>query len=113
MQSLRYTQPNSFGIVMPESYSNLPEKIYEEVTEAVNMAADVYRRMVALGVKKEDACYILPQGTKINLTYETNMQQLRHIISQRIAPGAHWEIRDVMEQVVSTCKKMDYIKDII
>ena len=113
VQSLRYTSPADHSIAQPESFCTLAPDLAKELAQHLYQNELIYRKLLGAGVKKEDACYMLPQGIKINMTFETNVQQLRHIIEQRGAPAAHWEVRDIVEQMAQRCKEVPYLQDII
>jgi len=51
--------------------------------------------MVAAGVPKEDARYILPTSIKTKLVMTLNARSLMHLVWQRTALQAQWEIREL------------------
>ncbi len=69
----------------------------EEVGFCAEMekAAKAYRRMIAKGVKREDARFLLPEATKTSLVMTINMRSLQNFLSLRLDKGAQWEIREL------------------
>lgn len=62
-------------------------------------AFDWYERMVEHGVPKEDARFVLPIGTRVNLTVSMNARMLLHVEDMRKKADAQWEIREMTEMV--------------
>lgn len=69
-------------------------------------AAKAYRRMLAKGVRKEDARFLLPEATKTSLVMTMNMRSLQNFLSLRLDKSAQWEIRELAEQIEQTLMEM-------
>jgi thymidylate synthase (FAD) len=54
-----------------------------------------YRALRELGVRKEDARFVLPNGAATRLVVTMNFRELLHVFRLRISPEAQWEIRAV------------------
>lgn len=80
----------------------------EEVGFCAEMekAAKAYRRMLAKGVRKEDARFLLPEATKTNLVMTMNMRSLQNFLSLRLDKSAQWEIRELAEKIEQTLMEM-------
>ena len=63
----------------------------------VEKAAKAYHRLLAKGVKREDARFLLPEATKTNLVMTINARSLMNFLSLRLDKGAQWEIRELAE----------------
>lgn len=75
-------------------------EMWEESFElTVNELVDRYENMVEAGVPKEDARFVLPIGTKVNMTVSMNARTLLHIEDMRKKGDAQWEIRELTELV--------------
>ena len=60
-----------------------------------------YRYLVAIGIRREDARFICPEGGTTSLLTTVNLRSLLHAYWLRVkAPGAQWEIREVVEKMV-------------
>ena len=77
----------------PSVQSNVAAyKAYDEALKGVYSA---YEKMVAAGVPKEDARYILPSAIKTKLVMTLSARSLMHMVWQRTALQAQWEIREL------------------
>lgn len=56
-----------------------------------------YQDMVAAGIPKEDARFILPLGTTVNMTISGNARTFLHLLDMRRKQNAQWEIRELSE----------------
>ena len=55
--------------------------------------------MIAKGVKREDARFLLPEATKTSLVMTVNMRSLQNFLGLRLDKAAQWEIRELAEQI--------------
>jgi len=65
-----------------------------------------YRALRKAGWKPEDARQFLPIGTKSEIVISANLREWRHIFFMRTSKYAHWEIRRVMCNLLTACKKI-------
>lgn len=73
----------------------------EEVfTESVSRSVEEYQRLLDLGMAPEDARFVLPIGTEVNLVMSMNARMLMHVADLRGAADAQWEIRELTESVL-------------
>ena len=93
-ESQRFSAATKEGVVTPPSVQSNEEawKAYDEGLKSVYSA---YERMVAAGIPKEDARYILPSAIKTKLVMTLNARSLMHMVWQRTALQAQWEIREL------------------
>jgi thymidylate synthase (FAD) len=93
-ESQRFSAAIKEGVVTPPSIqtNEAASKAYDEALKTVYSA---YEKIVAAGVSKEDARYILPTAIKTKLVMTTNARSLMHIVWQRTALQAQWEIREL------------------
>lgn len=85
-----------FAHVTPPLVARHPEArgVLEEHLER---SAEAYRRLIDLGVRKEDARFALPQAAATNLVTTLNLRSLMYIYNERVTkPGAQWEIREMV-----------------
>ena len=61
--------------------------------------------MVAAGVPKEDARYILPSAIKTKILMTLSARALMHMVWQRTALQAQWEIRDLANELLRLAKE--------
>jgi len=78
----------------------------EEVfRESVAQSVEDYQRLIELGMSPEDARFVLPIGTKVNLVMTLNVRMLMHIADMRAAADAQWEIRNLTEDILGLAKE--------
>jgi thymidylate synthase (FAD) len=93
-ESQRFSAATREGVVTPPSVQS-NETGYKVYDDALKTVYSAYEMMVAAGVPKEDARYILPSAIKTKLVMTLNARSLMHIVWQRTALQAQWEIREL------------------
>ena len=63
--------------------------------------ADTYTYAQKAGIPNEDARYILPNACETELYLSCNLRELIHIANERLCLRAQWEIRELVEKMVS------------
>jgi len=103
-QSQRYVHESKFSAVMPKSIISDPTawEIYNNLIKASRTA---YKKLIALGIKKEDARFVLPQATASEIVVSANFREWRHIFRMRCNKSAQWEIRKASIQILKILKK--------
>jgi thymidylate synthase (FAD) len=91
-ESQRYVDMSEPEFVVPPSVASNPEaeEVWREFEQEV---VDVYRRLRTLGIRKEDARFVLPNAAATLIIVTMNFRALRHLFSVRCDPSAQWEIR--------------------
>lgn len=94
-ESQRYVKQDdtTYLVVPPEIHGN-PEAL-EIFVEAMNFAWGAYAGLLKLGIKKEDARFVLPNACKSKIFVKMNFRAWRHFLKLRCAPAAQWEIRGI------------------
>lgn len=99
-ESQRYCSAQSFTTVTPDSFKVVGgQELVEEVENLYTTINELYVKMVAMGIKKEDARYILPNAATTRLTMTANFREWRHIIKLRTSATAQWEIKELMIKI--------------
>jgi thymidylate synthase (FAD) len=93
-ESQRFSAATKEGVVTPPSIKS-NEAAYAAYDEALKTVYSAYEKMVAAGVPKEDARYILPSSIKTKLVMTLSARSLMHMVWQRTALQAQWEIREL------------------
>ncbi len=99
-ESQRYVQlkdPSQF-IVPPEIQEN-PQAL-SIFLGIMNETFNAYFSLLRLGIKKENARYLLPQAVKSKIFVSMNFRAWRHFLKLRCDKRAHWEIREVAQQIL-------------
>lgn len=93
-ESQRYVDMSNPDHVIPPDIASNPGalQIWGELLERTT---DAYRRLRELGIKKQDARFLLPNASATRLVMTANFRELLHVFRLRISPQAQWEIREV------------------
>lgn len=117
VQSQRYVNFDNSEAVVPKSLKEEvlarevgvtdvenQERLRELYKSNAENAIDLYKDMVDNGVPKEDARFILPIGTPVNITFSGNSRSFMHLLDMRKKANAQWEIRDLSEEIIDKLK---------
>lgn len=98
-RSQRYCDEDGFGVVAPKSIEEVDKNYgYFELMDSIE---DSYHELQALGVPNEDARYVLPNACATSLYLSCNLRELIHIANERLCSRAQWEIRELVQKMVS------------
>lgn len=99
-RSQRYVSEKECNYVLP-SLENVPQEKRGEaqsmMEEFIRKSYDVYAVLLKLGVKKEDARFVLTNAAETRLYWTTNARSLRHFFVMRMDISAQWEIRKMAQ----------------
>jgi thymidylate synthase (FAD) len=104
-QSQRYVTYDTLEkYVTPPTITNNTEakKLFDETLEKIS---ETYKKLLRLGIPKEDARFILPNAAKTNIIVTMNARELRHFFNLRCCARAQWEIREVAIEMLRQAKK--------
>lgn len=104
-QSQRYVAMESPSVVVPPSVRENPEseKAFLHYAEAVHRA---YKDMIAQGIPREDARYLLPHAWETRLVVTMNARELHHFFRLRLCRRAQWEIRELARLMLREVRKV-------
>jgi thymidylate synthase (FAD) len=92
-RSQRYCNEQETGFVYPGTTSDT------KISSLYQTAHRVYKELIEAGVKKEDARFVLPEGTQTELIVTGNLQAWLDFINLRADKHAQWEIREVAKTI--------------
>ena len=98
-KSQRYVKEDDFKWVLPPSVQH-NEEAYKVFSTAMHDTRIAYGQLIALGIPKEDARYVLPNACETEIVMTANFREWRHFINLRADSHAQWEIREVAEMVL-------------
>ncbi|TFG11732.1 MAG: FAD-dependent thymidylate synthase [Promethearchaeota archaeon] len=103
-QSQRYVNEDNFNYIEPDEIRDNPNthKIYIDLMEHIR---NQYSQLRDLGIKKEDARFILPNSTESEIIMTANFRELRHVLTLRGEKAAQWEIRRLAIEILKILKK--------
>jgi thymidylate synthase (FAD) len=73
----------------------------EVFNDTIEHAVESYQELLDLGMPPEDARFVLPIGTKVNIVMSMNARMLMHVADMRAAADAQWEIRNMTEDMLN------------
>ena len=98
-RSQRYCSENDFYFVVPESLKKHDKRDkYINFMDEIN---ELYFELVCKGVPNEDARMVLPNACTTSLYLSCNLRELIHIANERLCTRAQWEIRELVQKMVS------------
>ena len=105
-QSQRYVkwedEDEMFYIEPPEIHdSSEALEIFQTALKSCRVA---YGELLKIGIKPEDARYILPNAAASNIVITMNARELQHFFKLRCCNRAQWEIRQLAWKMLSICK---------
>src|SRR3989304_6792887 len=102
-QSQRYVDESNFNYVEPDPIKN-NSKAHILFTKFMEEAKRSYSELQRLGIKNEDARFVLPNAVKSQIVVTANLREWHHIIELRSSPTAQWEIRKVVIEILKILK---------
>lgn len=114
-ESTRYVDESDFRVIAPPN-KNLEEKIVDlnlpnnniikiSFNDWINLNEQMYRGLRKADWVPQDARQILPTAIKAQIVATANLREWRHIFKLRCAVDAHWEIREVMVNLLKEVQK--------
>ncbi len=100
-RSQRYVSEKESLYVMPQLQyieGGKREEALSKMEEFIKGSYSTYSELIALGVKKEDARFVLTNAAETRLYWTTNARSLRHFFVMRLDRSAQWEIRELARQ---------------
>lgn len=94
VRSGRYTNMSDMEYIIPESIKDKGRK--DIFIKHIESSSNIYNDFLSLGIPKEDARFVLPQGMTTEFYITMNLRELLHIYSLRIKTDAQWEIRELL-----------------
>lgn len=98
-QSQRYVDETGFNYVMPPDIlaNDAAAALFREFMSG---AERTYAALRDLGIKKEDARFILPNALESEIVFSANFREFRTVFGLRLDRAAQWEIRRVCLQML-------------
>jgi len=103
-QSQRYLDEHNFRQIEPDSIRSNAEA-HRLFMRFIEYSKDVYSKLQKLGVRNEDARFVLPNAVESQIVITANFREWRHIIELRGNTKAQWEIRKMAIEVLRLLRK--------
>lgn len=103
-QSQRYVDEAEFNYIVPPEIAENKEALalYREFIEN---SRGTYAKFRELGIKKEDARFILPNALESQIVFSANFREFRSVFNLRLDKAAQWEIRRVCLEMLKVLQK--------
>lgn len=98
-ESQRYVdmEKGGWNLIVPDSFKNNQEAVHV-LEEFWEMAQEKYEELRSLGVRKEDARFLLPNATETRIVVSMNYEAWSHFFWLRaVDKAAQWEIRKMAQ----------------
>jgi len=99
VRSSRYCDESDAEFILPEGFDKLSATSKIKIHSHNFEAKDLYNRLRADGMSKQDARYFLPQAQDTELYVCGNYQAWRDFIKLRSTPSAQAEVREVALEI--------------
>ena len=103
-ESQRFSAATREGAVTPPSIQS-NKAAMEAYDRGLKAVYEAYEKMVASGVPKEDARYVLPNAIKTKILMTLSARALMHMVWQRTALQAQWEIRELATELLRCARE--------
>jgi len=100
-ESTRYVDESNLRFVMPPHWDQNEANMVIEMGSSYESAYKYWRD---LGYPPQDARQFLPIGVCAQIVVSANFREWRHIFRMRTQKAAHWEIRYIMCDLLTTLK---------
>ncbi len=101
-ESQRYVKvTDGHSYVIPPEIADRPEA-RQRYFEAVEECRSCYHDLMSMGIRKEDARFILPNALKSTIIVGMNFRSWRHFLELRCDRHAQWEIRAAAMDILKT-----------
>lgn len=105
VKSQRYINHGDAKYYIPETILK-DDKARTITLNTLAQASEAYRELVDMGIPKEDARYLLPQGIMTDLILTMNARELHHFFSLRCCNRAQTEIRKLADGMLALVREV-------
>lgn len=98
-RSQRYVRESHVDYIVPPAHAELPPHLRSAWDAVLANAEAVYLAAIEVGMKKEDARFVLPQSCSTSLHMCGNFQFWRDFLRNRTSKHAQWEVRAVALEI--------------
>ncbi len=104
-RSHRYTEIEANAFQVPTSIASSKETM-DIYREHIDRSVELYYKLIAMGIPKEDARFIIPQAVTSPIMVTMNARELIHFFGLRLCTHAQWEIRHAAALMLSEVKRV-------
>ena len=96
VRSQRYCNEDGFGYVTPPLIQN-DYKAFKLYKDFMDACQSTYKKLQELGIRNEDARFVLPNACETVLEVSMNLRELMLFMNERLCMCAQWEIRHLAQ----------------
>jgi len=104
-KSQRYVNEKQFEYITPPSIA-AHSSVVKTYNHFMEQTMEFYSELVAQGIPKEDARFVLPNAAETKIFVSMNGRELLHFFEKRLCQRAQWEIRAAAEEMLDLVKKI-------
>jgi len=98
VQSQRYVDFTDADTVVPPTIEEHGE--YVKYNQSTENSFETYSALTELDIPAEDARFVTPLATAVNMCVSGNLRSFFHVIDMRHAGNAQWEVRELAEKML-------------
>jgi thymidylate synthase (FAD) len=76
----------------------------------IDRSLSAYRKLVEMGINKEDARYIIPQAISTRIAVTATVSALKNFFKLRLDKSAQWEIRELASLVLKAAEELSLMQ---
>jgi thymidylate synthase (FAD) len=99
-QSLRYVNEKQFDYVVSEAIEKMEGQIRNQFHKHMAEIQKMYEYWKEIGLKNEDARFVLPNACYTEIVMSANFREFRNIFKLRCDKHAQWEIRNMAKEML-------------
>ena len=103
-RSQRYCSESESEFVIPSTIMNNTSAA-REYGKLMSRIGETYNQLIAWGIPKEDARYILPNACTTRIIVTMNLREYLHFFNERCCTRAQWEIRELAFKMLKILQK--------
>jgi len=106
-QSQRFVDVSNLDFIKPPSVEGKAAELYFEM---IGRSLSAYRKLVEMGINKEDARYIIPQAISTRIAVTATVSALKNFFKLRLDKSAQWEIRELASLVLKAAEELSLMQ---
>ncbi|KPJ60507.1 MAG: hypothetical protein AMJ46_05710 [Latescibacteria bacterium DG_63] len=105
-RSQRHVAETRPSYVVPPRVEQADQVVLDTFENAMEASWSSYAELIRRGVPKEDARYVLPNACTTELVMSANFREWLHILKERLASDAQWEIREMCRLIYESLREI-------
>jgi thymidylate synthase (FAD) len=105
-RSQRHVRETQASYVTPPAVERADEPAVGIFRSAMEVSWKAYSELMKHGVPREDARYVLPNACTTELVMSANFREWLHVLNERLASEAQWEIRELCRLIHGKLKEL-------